>query len=118
MKKIIFIVFVLAAAFQSCTFKSAVPANATITDTVSYSKTIAHLDSTMCNSCHVYGGTGNGDFTTYAGLKAKANGGAQSSLYARVVTLKDMPTPGSGYTLTDAQRNEYAAWIQQGAKNN
>jgi uncharacterized membrane protein len=118
MKKIIFVVFILSAAFQACTFKSAVPANSVITDTVSYSKTIAHLDSIKCNSCHTYQGTGNGDFTTYAGIQAKTVGGTQSSLYARVVTLKDMPTPGSGYTLTDAERNEYAAWIQQGAKNN
>jgi len=114
MKKIIIAIFVLGLAYQSCTFIVAVPAKTAASDTlVSYSRTIAPLDSIQCNGCH--SGSAPGDFTTYAGIKQKAD---NTTLKARIVTLKNMPTPGSGFTLTDAQRNEYAAWIEQGALNN
>lgn len=114
MKKIIFAVFVCCITFQSCTFETGVPAVVVVSDSIiSYSKIIFPLDSVQCNGCH--SGSAPGDFTTYAGIKEKADNG---TLLDRVVTLKNMPTPGSGFTLTDEERNKYLAWIQQGALDN
>lgn len=101
---------------QSCTFENVEPVKAKVPAAlISYSATIAPINEAQCNSCHVPQGTGNGDFSTYAGVKVKVNNG---SMYARVVNMKDMPTPGSGYSLTDVELAQYTAWLQQGAKNN
>ena len=88
-----------------------------VTDSViSYSKVIAPLVSSSCSvtGCHDNGSL-SGDYTKYDGLKESAIDG---SLLNRVVTLKDMPMDGSGYTLTDAERGYFAAWIKQGFPNN
>jgi uncharacterized membrane protein len=107
---------ILISILQSCTYENVTPAKAPIPSTVvSYSLTIAPINSAKCNNCHVPQGIGNGDFSNYAGVKVKVDNG---SMYARIVTLKDMPTPGSGYVLSDEERNNYTAWINQGAKNN
>jgi len=115
MNKFLCVGIVLISAFSSCTYESVEPTKIEVKDTVvSYSKTIVPLLTTQCNlsGCHE-GGSPDGDFTAYAGVKEKANGG---SLYNRVVTLKDMPK--AGFTLTDQERAYFAQWINQGALNN
>lgn len=115
--KIIFFTIIIGIfAIESCTFEKVEPAKLPIVDTaVSYSITIVPIVNAQCISCHCAGGSGNGDFTTYIGIKAKVDNG---SLYNRIVTLKDMPMIGSGYTLTDAERTKFSSWINQGGKNN
>lgn len=108
--------FLLTLSIQACTFETVEPAKPVIiTDSISYSKTIAPITEEKCNDCHSANGSGAGDFTTYAGLREKVD---NNSIYDRIETLRDMPTPGSGYELTDTERNEYVAWIKQGAKYN
>jgi uncharacterized membrane protein len=119
MKKLFFVTScMVCCAFQACTYESVEPENVVVTDSViSYSKIIAPLTIAQCSSskgCHE-SGSQDGDFTIYDGLKEKA---ANGTLYNRVVKLKDMPQKGSGYQLTDAERDLYNTWIAQGFANN
>lgn len=101
----------------SCTYdKGEVPVKDTECDSaISYSADIAPLMTTYCISCHVAGGTGTGDFTTYSGLKQKADNG---TLKNRVVDLKDMPQAGFLPVMSDAERNLINCWIKQGSPDN
>jgi hypothetical protein len=118
MTKLFFGICFLSILFSSCTYESVEPVKHEITDSViSYSKTIAPLVAAQCSSgsgCHE-SGSQDGDFTTYDGLKDKAVDG---SLLNRVVTIKDMPQDGSGFVLTDQERDYFASWIKQGFPNN
>ncbi|HEX8515373.1 MAG TPA: hypothetical protein VF868_04180 [Bacteroidia bacterium] len=112
---------ILLSAFgliASCTFdKGEIPvkeAAGECDSTVSYSTQIAPLMTTYCNGCHISGGSGNGDFTTYAGLKQKVDNG---SAHNRVVVVKDMPVPGSP-TPSAEERKLIDCWIKQGAPDN
>jgi hypothetical protein len=79
----------------------------------SYTNDIRPIVNANCNSsgCH-NAGSSNGDFTTYAGLKAKADDG---SLDQRVNIRKDMPKNGS---LSKADRSKIRCWINNGAPQN
>lgn len=65
----------------------------------------------LSSGCH-NSGSANGDFTTYAGLKGKANNG---SLNKRVLEKKDMPSGGS---LSLEDRKKIKCWLSNGASNN
>jgi hypothetical protein len=65
------------------------------------------------SGCHE-AGSGNGDYTTYTDLKAKADNG---HLLNRVYTLRNMPASPS-LALSDADLQRIYCWIQQGAPNN
>jgi uncharacterized membrane protein len=118
MKKLFFIGALSVFSFVSCTYESIEPAKTVIPDSIiSYSKTIQPLVTTQCSSgtgCHE-SGSQDGDYTTYDGLKEKAEDG---TLQNRVVILKDMPQAGTSYKLTDQERSYFAAWIKQGFQNN
>jgi hypothetical protein len=62
------------------------------------------------SGCHEEGSL-NGDYTTYAGIKAKVSNG---SLYQRVVVQRDMPPTFSGETLDSCQIKEFYLWIKEG----
>ena len=57
---------------------------------VEYEKHIVPFIELRCATpgCHIAGGVGNGDFSTYAGLKEKVDNG---SLAKRVLEIGDMP---------------------------
>ena len=118
MLRIFFIIGFLSVFLSACTYESVEPkAIVVVTDSViSYSKTIVPLVTTQCNDigCHD-SGSQDGDFTNYTGVQGKASDG---SLLKRVVTLKDMPQGGSGFTLTDKERGYFEAWIKQGFPDN
>lgn len=65
----------------------------------------------ISSGCH-NSGSNNGDFTSYAGLKGKADNG---SLENRVLDKKDMP-PSGALSLDD--RKKIKCWIENGALNN
>ncbi|MCE3280829.1 MAG: hypothetical protein K0S44_3020 [Bacteroidetes bacterium] len=115
MTKVLFFIPVIVFIASCTSEKGAVPIRDVNCDsTISYSADIAPLMNNYCNSCHVSGGTGTGDFTTYAGVKEKADNG---SLRNRVVVLKDMPQPGSPQ-LTEDERIMIDCWIKQGSPDN
>lgn len=61
--------------------------------------------------CHVSGGA-PGDFTGYAGFKAKVDDG---TVQLRVITFKDMPPAGP---LPDSTLQMLNCWLNAGALNN
>ncbi len=69
------------------------------------------LGSCIASGCH-NAGSSNGDFTTYAGLKAVADDG---SLDDAVNIKKNMPKNGS---LDLESRKKIRCWIEAGAPNN
>jgi hypothetical protein len=116
MKKLLLLLIPLAFV-ASCTFDKGeipVPVKDDCDSTISYSTVIAPMMTTYCNGCHVSGGPGTGDFTTYAGLKQKVDNGSVNN---RVLVVKDMPQAGSP-TLSDAERKLIDCWIKQGALDN
>jgi hypothetical protein len=83
-------------------------------DAVSYSMDIEPIINNSCatSGCHVQGGSGNGIFDAYAGVKAKVDNG---SFRQRVIADRDMP-PGT--PLTNCQIKYIEEWLNQGAPNN
>jgi hypothetical protein len=79
----------------------------------SYSSDIKPIIESNCLSsgCH-NANSSNGDFTTYAGVKAKADNG---SLDSRVIQQKNMPPSGA---LPMDQLKKIKCWLSAGAPNN
>lgn len=69
---------------------------------------VAHCNN---SSCHAPGGSGNGIFDSYAGVKAKVDNG---SFEARVLDIRDMP----GYPLPACEYVILQAWLDAGAPEN
>lgn len=80
---------------------------------VTWSGTIQPLVQGNCAvpGCHVAGTSAPGDFSTYAGVKAKADDG---SLRQRVVVTRDMPPSG----FSNCQVKAFDVWIAAGAPQN
>ncbi|MBA3705438.1 MAG: hypothetical protein H0W84_05925 [Bacteroidetes bacterium] len=119
MKKNIGFILSLVFFIASCTYeKGELPAPKKINpcDTiVSYSAVIYPIVTARCAipGCHTAGAF-NGDYTTYLGLKAKADNG---TLKNAVVVLRTMPKPGKT-PLTEYQISKINCWIEQGSPNN
>lgn len=79
----------------------------------SYNSEIKPIINANCISsgCH-NAGSSNGDYTTYAGLKAVASTG---TLESRVIINKTMPPTGP---LSLEDRKKIKCWISSGASNN
>ena len=84
------------------------------TSNVTFSQTIFPVIQATCaiSGCLVAGGTGNGIYDNYAGVKEKVDNG---SFLARVIQQRNMP-PGA--PLTDCQINQMRVWLNAGAPNN
>ncbi len=80
---------------------------------VSYQEDISPLITANCSAvgCHA-NSSANGDFSTYIGLKGKANNG---SLKKRVCERKDMPVSAP---LSFKDRRKLFCWIESGAPQN
>ena len=81
---------------------------------VSYSATIGPLVQNSCATpgCHVAGGTGTGNFTSYAGVNAAV---ANGTLRSQVLVDRTMPPTGP---LSDCDMQQIALWLDAGALNN
>jgi hypothetical protein len=102
----------LAIYFSSCQKDEYKDLDCT-TISAGYNASIKPIINANClgGGCHNTGSL-NGDFTTYAGLKAKADDG---SLNKRVLQDKDMPASGA---LPLDQRKQIKCWLENGALNN
>jgi len=109
--KLFFLVFLLALTWLSCD-KDLDKVDCTNVP-ASYNDHIKPLVTTNCAlpGCHA-AGSSNGDYTTYAGLKAVADNG---KLEDRVIHDRDMP-PGQPLSLDD--RKKIKCWLNNGAPNN
>lgn len=87
-----------------------------ITDSteITYTKNIQPIIANNCAipGCHVPGGSGSGDFTSYSGVKAKVDNG---TFHQRVIVEKTMPPAGP---LGNNQLQILEKWINAGAPNN
>jgi len=110
-----------------CWMKKGAPNNArsgtstqtsTCTTTISYSLSIAPIISANCSStaaCHG-ASSSNGDYTTYAGLKADADNG---KLNNRVVVNNNAHNPPAYVpALSSSDKDKINCWIQQSSPNN
>lgn len=90
------------------------PSRACDTTNVTWSGTIQPIIQGNCAipGCHVAGGTGPGDFTSYLGVKEKVDNG---TLRQEVVVDGTMPPD---YDLRPCEVQQIDAWIQAGALEN
>ena len=116
MKKIITLLFAMSVFVTACTFEKASPLPAGCTATMFYAVDIKPIISSKCSipGCHEPTGSGTGDFTTYAGVKAKVDDGTINN---RVFLVKDMPQSGFP-PLTEDEKSKLKCWMQQGAPDN
>jgi len=115
---ITFLLIVIAVSFFSCVKDIGplpVPKSVTFCDSLNmkWSTDIQPIIQANCaiSGCHSAGAY-IGDFTAYAGVKAKADNG---SLNNRVIIQKNMPPSGP---LPDSLIQKIDCWIQKGAQNN
>lgn len=80
---------------------------------VTFSGTVVPLLNANCTTpgCHS-AGSGNGDYTTYAGIKAKVDNG---TFKTRVIDDKNMPPSGP---LSPSDLDKLKCWLEDGAPNN
>ena len=115
-----FVIGIFAVAISGCYYDNEEElypnAPECVTDSLTYNAHMKTIIDTRCaiSGCHVSGGTGNGIFTNYAGIKAKVDNG---SLHERVVVRKDMPPAGSTQ-LNECQIQQFDTWIAGGAPEN
>lgn len=113
MKKL-FLLFTVALLWSACSYeKGEVPVAEIPCDSMSYATNIVPILNEACNSCHVPGGGGTGDFSSYPELKLAADNGSLK----RQVMSKAMPPAGSP-EITDRQRSMIKCWVEQGAPQN
>jgi hypothetical protein len=115
MKRILY--FLLFIGLTSCYYdneEELYPNSACQLNEVTYSKDIQPIIKKSCAipACHVNGGTGNGNFESYAGLKAKVDNG---SIEARVLIQKNMPPDRE---LSRCEIDKLKKWLAAGALNN
>src|SRR5690349_18476674 len=113
MKRLFCLFISLTTVVVACKKDTEEPTPGVDCSTVTYSGTISGIATAKCNAsgCHS-AGSSNGDYTSYAGIKAKFDNG---SLKQRVIVEKTMP---SGTPLTETQYKQFECWINAGAPNN
>ena len=117
MKKIKFILFTVLIIFCTVIYNCKKDEYKNLdcsTISSAYTANIKPIINSNCTSSSCHGaGSSNGDYTSYAGLKAKVDNG---SLDNRVLQKKDMPKNASPLSLDD--RKKIKCWIEGGAPNN
>lgn len=84
-------------------------------DTITFTKHIKPIIEQNCSTigCHVSGGSGNGDFTSFSELKSKVTAG---TFKLRVFDSPNNPMPASG-KLPQKQLDVIQCWLDKGALN-
>lgn len=121
-KIILLFIFLMALLFSSCTFDKEElpeppppPPPMSFCDSlnVTYSVTVAPIINANCaiSGCHA-SGSSFGDYTNYAGVKAKVDNG---TFKERVIVQKNMPPSGP---LPQTELDKLQCWLDKGAPNN
>ena len=92
-----------------------IPKQSNICDSVTFTKTIKPIFDSKCISCHFAGGSGPGDFTTYAGIKLKVDAGL---IKGRLIDVTGAIMPQGGPALPSNQLDLIKCWLDAGAPNN
>jgi hypothetical protein len=119
MRPIIFLSFVMI--FCGCSHdreEMVEPTAVCDTITVTYTLTVLPIVQTRCAlpECHVAGGNGTGDFTTYAGLRTQADNGHLVPAVQR--TPGAIPMPPDGSMIPECDIRAIVAWVNAGALEN
>lgn len=77
-------------------------------------ETIIQLNCAV-SGCHTAEGAGTGNFSTYAGIKAKVVNG---SFKERVIEEMSMPPSYTGNELSNMELQQLVCWLQAGAPEN
>lgn len=109
-----FALLLFGFAMHSCYYdieSELYPGNCEVPTQLTYTEHIKPIVDASCaiSGCHVSGGSGPGNYTTYAGLQAYLDDG---SFNQRVVVDQNMPPSGG---LSDCQLQFINQWIQSGA---
>lgn len=115
--------FLICAPFMACTYDvaSTLEPPAVLCDTltaVTYSNTIRPILDAHCAvpGCHVTGGEGTGNFTTYAGIYGQVTSGA---LIPSIEWAPDaIAMPPQGDPLSDCDIAKIVIWVNAGAPEN
>ena len=93
------------------------PSNFCDTTNTAFAETIQPILQGNCAlpGCHVPGGTGTGDFTTYEGFLAQVTNGAVPQAIQHLGNASLMPPSGK---LSDCDINKILLWVDAGAQNN
>lgn len=88
------------------------------TSAVTYSGSVVPILLSRCAlpGCHVAGGNGTGDFTTYAGVFSQVQNGNMVPALQR--TTGAIPMPPDGSRIPDCDIATIVAWVNAGAPNN
>lgn len=83
-------------------------------ENVTWTNTIQPIIQTECAvpGCHVSGGTGPGDFTTYTGVKGKVDNGS----FGTVVLVERSMPPNN--VLDQCELDRLQQWVDAGAPQN
>ncbi len=115
------LLFVLNLSWMtnSCTREMTLKLDAVCGDSIfSYGADILPLVNASCAvpTCHVPGGDGEGDYTSYTGLKGNIDNG---TFETQVFDLKEMPDTSTGVLpLTEDEINMFKCWIAIGYPEN
>src|SRR4051812_10157398 len=114
MKKNIILFLTVTLFTVSCTFEKAKPLPVGCTSTIFYVTDVKPIIDAKCatSGCHEPAGSGTGDFTDFAQLKAAVDNGTFKN---DVFILKTMPQGGS---LSEDELGKLRCWLDQGAPNN
>ncbi|MBK6774974.1 MAG: hypothetical protein IPG74_03685 [Flavobacteriales bacterium] len=84
------------------------------TANVTYSGTAKSILETNCaiSGCHVSGGTGPGNFTSYADVKQRVDNGT-----FRILVLENRTMPPS-FSLSSCELEQLSIWLDAGAPEN
>jgi hypothetical protein len=87
------------------------------TANIAFATTIEPIIQGNCAlpGCHVAGGTGTGDFTTYEGFLAQVENGAVPQAIQHTGYVSPMPPSGK---LPDCDIKKILLWVNAGAPNN
>jgi mono/diheme cytochrome c family protein len=87
------------------------------TSQVRYSTTIRNIISNKCQGCHSGNSAGGGyDYSSYAGLKARADDGKLLGAVYHMPGYSAMPKNGN--MLSDCELVQIRKWVNAGAPNN
>ncbi len=111
------LVFMLLVATEGCYYDNQerlYPNSFCDTTAVTYATKVLPIVQGSCAvpGCHVPGGNGPGDFTSYTGVKAKVDNGT-----FRTVTIVNKSMPPSG-PLSACELRQLETWLNAGAPNN
>ncbi|MBS1567846.1 MAG: hypothetical protein JST45_00245 [Bacteroidetes bacterium] len=110
----------VATLFNGCYYdveSDLYPSGFCDTSAISFTATVQPILQSNCAvlGCHVAGGQGTGDFTTYAGFKAQVDNGA---VLPAIKYEGNGPFMPPGGMLEPCAIKQIELWIQAGAPNN